>query len=225
MALQIVGSTNASRLSEDTLLEAAVKITDAKIASAARRFINSVAGKTVTPAYLRLCARWQAESAPARRRLRQPSQRSSKAKLGKARLFILGSEPDEFDTRKSDDQQAQSRIKTPREFVREPLRWIRPPAFREQDQVIIAHLDRKRLQVFPPGRFLFRGKTFDGAPVIYLEQPRAPIKASARKFRKLVTRSFGIRRTRVPTRRIPRAWVAEFLQLWPKGYSAPRSRR
>lgn len=68
----IVGSANASSNSADLLEEAAVKIVDVRVAANARRFILGQAGQSVTPAYLRLCAKWQRESAPDRRRLAKP---------------------------------------------------------------------------------------------------------------------------------------------------------
>jgi len=221
----IVGSANASERSAESLVEAAAMIVDKRIAALARRFVLGLAFQTVTPAYLRLCAEWRAESAPARRHLKQPVRRRGQSRPGKSRLWVLSSQPYDFTTRRTDDRHAQRRIKAPREFVREAIAWRRAPDLRSQDQVVIAHAEGGRLQVFPPGRFLFRGRAVEGDTIIYLEQPRWPMKASVSKFRTVVRRAFRTRGRNIPTRRVPSGWVSEVLQLWTKGYSASRQRK
>lgn len=221
----IVGSANASENSAESLVEAAAKIVDKGIAATARRFVQGLAVQTVTPAYLRLCAHWRAESAPDRKRLKRPAHRTRQTKPGKSRVWVLSSAPHDFTTRRADDRQAQRRIAAPREFVREPLAWRRAPDLRPQDQIVIAHAEGGRLQVFPPGRFLSRGKSVEGDTIIYVEQPRWPLKAPASRFTRLVQKAFRTRQRTIPTRRIPSGWVSAVFQLWPKGYSAARGRR
>lgn len=218
----IVGSANASENSASILLEAAVKITDERVAARARKFIQSLAHQTVTPAYLRLCARWQKESARARKQLKQSRGARVKGKPRGSRVWILSSTPAEFTTRATDDRNAQRRIRAPREFRREPISWFGAPNLGPQDQVIVAHFERGHLEVSPPGRFLARGKSVEGKTVIYVELPHRPRVASVSKFRKLVGRGLGVRRKTIPTKRIPQGWVSEFLQLWPKGFSISR---
>lgn len=214
----IVGSANASENSASVLLEAAAKVTDARFAARARLYIQGLAHQTVTPAYLRLCARWQKESAPARKRLRRSIKLAGGGRA--ARVWLLGSTPTDFDTRTNDDRRAQGRIKAPRRFRREPIRWPGAPLFGPQDQVIMAHSEGGHLQVSPPARFLIEGRSATGDRVIYIEVPHRPKAPSVPKFRKLVARALKTRRKAIPTRRIPTAWVPEFLQLWPNGYFA-----
>lgn len=220
----IVGSANASGHSADTLIEAAVQITDPRIAREARGYIESLPSQPITPAYLKLCRRWWNESRPDMQRFgRSVGRKSSTA--AKGRVWLFASEPDDFDTRASDDKKAQAQIKNRREFIRQPLEWGRRPALSGLDLVVNAHEEDGILKVYPPGRFLGYGKSKQGDSLVYIELPRRPRLAREAEFRALVRRAFKLRSKRIPTRKIPSGWVHEFLALWAKGHSEVRAPR
>ncbi len=215
----LVGSANASGHSADTLVEAAARISNAGIAHAARQFVKALALRPVTPAYIKLCRQWWNESKPDRKRFRRAVRRRSPSGTASERYWLFSSVPYAFDTRRDDDKKAQQRILKPRQYVREPLAWTRPPRLTLQDQVIMAHQVGNRLEIFPPSRVLSFGKSKQGDSIVYVEQPREPRLAKEEDFRRAVRSAFKLTSKRIPTRRVPASEVPRFLALWQRGYS------
>lgn len=214
----LVGSSNASAHSADTLLEAAARISSAAIARTARQFVNGLALHPVTPGYIKLCRQWWNESKPDRRRFARAVRRRLPSSSAAERYWLFSSEPYEFDTRREDDKNAQQRILNPRQYIREPLAWSRPPKLTMRDQVIIAHRENGRLEILPPSRVLSFGKSKQGDRIVYVEQPREPRLAKEEEFLRVVRRAFNLTSKRIPTRRIPASQVPPFLSLWQRGY-------
>ncbi len=214
-----VGSSNASGHSADTLIEAAARISSTAIARTARQFVNGLALHPVTPGYIKLCRQWWNESKPEQMRFARAVRRQSPATSAAERYWLFSSYPYEFDTRREDDKKAQQRILKPRQYVREPIAWSRPPKLTLRDQVLIAHRENGRLEILPPSRVLSFGKSKQGDTIVYVEQPREPRLADEEEFRRVVRTAFELTSKRVPTRRIPASEIPRFLSLWQGGYS------
>lgn len=210
----IIGSANLSASSNSRLVEAAVLLRAPKAVSAGLAFIESLATEEVTPAYLRLCKAWYEESANLRKAILKASARVAKER--RSRLWLFDSYDEDYEEIAEHLRAAAAQITDRKKYYPEPLLWSKPPSFTLRDRIIIAHRTGKRLDVYPPVRFLHQGVTASGATVVYVEQHRRPTFAKGIALRRLVAKAFGPRRgLKLPTRQIPPKWEHAFLTLWP----------
>jgi hypothetical protein len=151
----VVGSSNVSHHSQDTLVEAGIVTRDQDVVKAARGFIKSIQVERITPEYLRLCKRLynppRFGNGHLRKRTRQKVQPTY------SRLWIAGISDIKFseeENRISDREtrKALKEVKNTRRYEVNTIRWTGDSHFTREVRKgdLIIQLYHKK--AYPPAR-------------------------------------------------------------------------
>jgi hypothetical protein len=140
----IVGSSNLSKSSRDTLDDAALRTTDRDVIRQIRRWFAERTHDPLSPKWLSYC-----ESVYQRPKPPQPARRIWIIRVQEMVLSDL-----EDATMERGKKQEARRLTNPKRYSIEPIRWVGRPAFRRGDLVIQIERKGRKNAVSPHGRLL-----------------------------------------------------------------------
>jgi hypothetical protein len=151
----IIGSTNISRSSENTLVEAAVETTDSGVVGAARTFVNSLRGDIVEPQFAKRMLKLYKAPRPPRKPPSAPPPKQSI--LWAVPLVQEDWEDEDYRQEKFAKAEARKRLEKPRLFGVEDFLWY-GGRFLDHvklgQRVMMCTDVGKRTMVTPPGRVI-----------------------------------------------------------------------
>lgn len=216
-----VGSTNASRTSADTLIEAVVQSTDTHLVRQAVQFVRRLTGDPVREEYVRqLLPLWQPPQGRGRRTAKVVSKRS---RTWVVQLTTTPWDPEDHAAEEKGTPVARRRLSRPRLHEVEDFCWTGADFARRvkrHDLVVQVFEDRpKHHLVSPPLRVLhlepYRSARGGQRSLVFLEKPKNLRRKSLAQIRKKLGRSAAVLRPKSNLTLLrDEAAKQRLLQLW-----------
>lgn len=223
-----VGSTNVSRASADTLVEAVVHGTDQSLVRQSARFVESLLGEHITPEYAQRMAKIYRP--PKFGGGHPKTHKATNLAPGHARTWVvqlklIDWDKQDYAAEKKGKPIAQRRLKSPRRFEVDDFFWTGDAFARrvKTDELVVQVLKEtpQRFMVSPPERVRYvrnyRNAKGNLRSMIFLEKPKALRRKTLQRVRKIIGPSAALLRRKFGLTLLRDAQLIHRLhQLWPR---------